>query len=55
MFLYGVLLVVQVAQSTLPDSELNYINTHFQQLLPSDRTDTVGGCTFPELGRWSRC
>jgi hypothetical protein len=50
MFFYGVLLLVQVARSTQPDIELSFMNTHFQQLLPSDRTDTMGVLYFSGIG-----
>jgi hypothetical protein len=50
LFCYGVLLVVHTAQSTPPDFELNYINTHLQHLLPGDRTDTMGVLCFSGVG-----
>jgi hypothetical protein len=50
MLLYGLLLVVDVAQTSQPDFELSYINTHLQHLLPGDRTDTAGVLYFSGMG-----
>jgi hypothetical protein len=50
MLFYGLLLVVNVAQTSQPDFALSYINTHLQALLPGDRTDTAGVLYYSGIG-----
>ena len=50
MFCYGMLLAVQVVQLSQPDYGINYINSHLQRLLPSERTDTVGVMYYSGTG-----
>lgn len=50
MLCYGMLLVVHVVQLSQPDFAISYMNSHLRQLLPSDRTDTVGVLYFSGIG-----